>query len=127
MRLLIDECLSVDLVTVATQAGYEAHHVAHVGKASWNDWNVARHARDGDFILVTNNAVDFRKIYAREPIHPGLVIITPNVIRTIQCQLFRGALAELAARGDLINHVLEVDLDHDEATFTMYALPAAPK
>lgn len=35
MRFLIDECLSVDLVTIAAQAGYEAYHVARVGKAGW--------------------------------------------------------------------------------------------
>ncbi|HEY4212377.1 MAG TPA: DUF5615 family PIN-like protein [Steroidobacteraceae bacterium] len=33
MRFLVDECLSLDLVTVATEGGFEAHHVAHVGKA----------------------------------------------------------------------------------------------
>jgi hypothetical protein len=31
---LIDERLTVELVTVAGDAGYEAHHVAHVGKAA---------------------------------------------------------------------------------------------
>jgi predicted nuclease of predicted toxin-antitoxin system len=60
VRFLIDECLSVYLVTVARQAGHEAHHVAHIGRAGWKDWNVVRYARDGDFILVTNNASDFR-------------------------------------------------------------------
>ncbi len=54
MKFLIDECLSIDLVFVASQAGHEAQHVAHVGKAGWKDWNVARHANDGDFVLVTN-------------------------------------------------------------------------
>jgi hypothetical protein len=33
VRFLVDECLSVELVTVAAEAGDEAHHVAHVGKA----------------------------------------------------------------------------------------------
>ena len=37
MRFLIDECLSVDLVTVAGESGYEARHVAHVGRAGWKD------------------------------------------------------------------------------------------
>jgi hypothetical protein len=27
VRFLIDECLSVDLVAIAAQAGHEAHHV----------------------------------------------------------------------------------------------------
>jgi hypothetical protein len=56
VRFLIDECLSVYLVTVARQAGHEAHHVAHIGRAGWKDWNVVRYARAGEFILVTNNA-----------------------------------------------------------------------
>jgi predicted nuclease of predicted toxin-antitoxin system len=58
VRFLIDECLSVDLVTVAWESGHEARHVAHVGRAGWKDWNVVRYACDGDFILVTNNGSD---------------------------------------------------------------------
>ena len=46
MRFLIDECLSIDLVSIAGQAGHEAQHVARVGKAGWKDWNVARHAAE---------------------------------------------------------------------------------
>jgi predicted nuclease of predicted toxin-antitoxin system len=56
VRFLIDECLSVHLVAVARQAGHDAHHVAYIGRAGWKDWNVVRYTRDGDFILVTNNA-----------------------------------------------------------------------
>jgi hypothetical protein len=56
MRFLIDECLGVDLVAVAGEAGHEPRHVAHIGRAGWKDWNVTRYAREGDFILVTNNA-----------------------------------------------------------------------
>ena len=44
MRFLIDECLSVDLVTVAGECGYEARNVTHVGRAGWKDWNVVRYA-----------------------------------------------------------------------------------
>jgi predicted nuclease of predicted toxin-antitoxin system len=56
MRFLIDECLTIDLLSIAGQAGHEAQHVAHVGKAGWKDWNVARYAAEGDFVVVTNNA-----------------------------------------------------------------------
>jgi len=63
MRILIDECLSIDLIPVANVAGHEAQHVARIGKAGWKDWNVARYAAEGDFVLVTNNATDFREIY----------------------------------------------------------------
>ena len=61
MRFLIDECLSVDLVIVDRETGHEAQHVAHVGRPGWKDWNVAHYANDGDFVLVTNNASDFRQ------------------------------------------------------------------
>jgi len=124
MRFLIDECLSIDLVAVAAQAGHEAHHVAHVGKAGWKDWNVVRYANDGDFVLVTNNAGDFRRLFAKEPLHAGLVVIIPSANRVDQRRLFRGALSELAALGELINRVLEVDIDGEDMTFNFYDLPA---
>jgi predicted nuclease of predicted toxin-antitoxin system len=123
MRFLIDECLSVDLVLTANQAGHEAQHVAHIGKAGWKDWNVAAYAGDHDLILVTNNAIDFRRLYSRQAIHAGLVILIPNVGRAVQRLLFRGALDELAAIGELVNRVLEVDLEGDEMLFTLYDLP----
>ena len=89
MRFLIDECLSLDLVAVAGQAGHDARHVAHVGRAGWKDWNVARYASEGDFILVTNNASDFRRLYAAEPLHAGLIILIPLVNRMVQRRLFK--------------------------------------
>ena len=125
MRFLIDECLSTDLVTVAGQSGHEARHVAHVGRAGWKDWNVTRYARDNDLILVTNNAGDFRQLYAAEALHAGLVILLPNVGRDLQQRLFRAALDELATTGEPVNRVLEVDLDGGEVTLTLYDLPPA--
>ncbi|WP_428530734.1 DUF5615 family PIN-like protein [Rhodopila sp.] len=92
--------MSIDLVSVASQARHEAQHVAHVGKAGWKDWNVARHAADGDFVLVTNNAGDFRRLYGTQSLHAGLVIIIPNVNRAAQQQLFRAALDELTGLGN---------------------------
>jgi predicted nuclease of predicted toxin-antitoxin system len=124
MKFLIDECLSIDLISIASLVGYEAQHVAHVGKAGWKDWNVARYASDGDFVLVTNNASDFRKLYATQPLHAGLVIIIPNVRRAEQQRLFRGALDALATLGEPINRVLEVDIDGEDVTFALYDLPA---
>jgi len=124
VRFLIDECLTVDLVDVAGRAGHEARHVARVGKAGWKDWNVARYARDGDFILVTNNATDFRRLYAAQPLHAGLVILIPAVDRVLQQRLFQTALDELTTLGEPINRVIEVDLDGDDVTFAVYDLPA---
>jgi len=123
MKFLIDECLSIDLVSIASQAGYEAQHVARVGKAGWKDWNVVRYASEGDFVLVTNNASDFRRLYATQPLHAGLVILIPNVNRSLQQRLFCGALDELARLGEPINRVLEVDIDGEDVTFSVYDLP----
>ena len=123
MRFLIDECLSVDLVTVAGESGHEAQHVAHLGRADWKDWNVVRYARDSDFVLVTNNASDFRQLYAAQPLHAGLVILIPAVNREVQRRLFNAALDELTILGEPVNRVLEVDLDGDEVTLTLYDLP----
>ena len=125
MRFLIDECLSVDLVIVAGESGREAQHVAHVGRAGWKDWNVVRYASDGDFILVTNNASDFRQLYAAQPLHAGLIILIPAVNRVMQQRLFKAALDELATVGEPVNRVLEVDLNGDEVTLTLYDLPPA--
>ncbi len=124
MRFLIDECLSIDLVTVAQEAGHDAYHVAHAGKAGWKDWNVARYAREGDFILVTNNAGDFRRIYAAQPLHPGLIIIIPNAGREMQKRLFIGVLEQLASLGEPINQILEADVDGEDVVFTLYNLSA---
>jgi predicted nuclease of predicted toxin-antitoxin system len=125
VRFLIDECLSVDLVAVAGQCGHEAQHLAHIGRAGWKDWNVARYASDGDFVLVTNNASDFRLLYAAQLLHAGLVILIPTVNRVVQQKLFRAALDELAIIGEPVNRVLEADLDGDELTLTLYDLPPA--
>jgi len=124
VRFLIDECLTIDLVAVAGQASHEAHHIAHVGKAGWKDWNVARYARDGDFVLGTNNASDFRRLYAAQPLHAGLVILIPAVDRILQQRLFQAALDELATLGEPVNRVLEVDVDGDDVTFALYDLPS---
>ncbi len=124
MRFLIDECLSTSPVTVAGKAGHDARHVAHIGRAGWKDWNIARYARAGDFVLVTNNASDFHHLYAAEPLHAGLVILIPAVGRTTQQKLFRAALEELAAIGEPLNHVLEVDLDGEDAVVTIYEFPS---
>jgi len=93
-----------------------------VGKAGWKDWHVMQHAREQDFVLVTNNAVDFRQLYAAQPLHAGLVILIPNVDSEMQQRLFAAALQQLVQHGEPINQVLEVDLEGEEATFDFYDL-----
>jgi predicted nuclease of predicted toxin-antitoxin system len=123
VKFLIDECLSTSLVAVAGKTGHYAEHVAHIGRAGWKDWNVARYASSGDFVLVTNNASDFRRLYAAELLHAGLVILIPTVSRLVQQKLFRAALDELAVIGEPVNRVIEVDLKDEDAIVTIYSLP----
>jgi predicted nuclease of predicted toxin-antitoxin system len=96
------DCLSIDLIPIASEAGHDAQHVARVGKAGWKNWNVVRTAADGGFVLVTNNASDFRKLYATTPLHAGLIIIVPNVDWTLQKVLFRAALEAVFMPNDLV-------------------------
>jgi len=77
-------------------------------------------------VLVTNNASDFRKIYATTSLHAGLIIIVPNVGRALQATLFRAALEALAMPDDLVNRVLEVSIDGEDVTLDHYDLPPDP-
>jgi predicted nuclease of predicted toxin-antitoxin system len=77
-----------------------------------------------DRVIVTENAVDFRKLAARQDIHPGLIIL-PSVGRAQSLQLLTDALSWLGAHGKdsnvIINHVLEVT---EAGGFALFPLPA---
>ncbi len=85
--------------------------------------NVAHYAGAGDFIVVTNNGDDFRKLYATRLLHAGLIILVPNDGRAVQKRLFTGALDDLADAGEPVNRVLEGDPKADDVFFKLYDLP----
>jgi len=122
VRLLVDECLSPALVREAQSFGIEAYHLAHVGRAASKDWQVAAYAISHDMILVTNDASDFRRLYAAQVLHPGLVILVPNAERETQLRLFRLALAHLVGMRELVNRALEVAFDGECVVFRDYEL-----
>jgi hypothetical protein len=72
--------------------------------------------------LVTNNAKDFRRLYAREAIHAGLVILLPNVPPAQQRVLFDAALDDVTD-GGLINQALEVGIIDGAIQISRYELP----
>jgi predicted nuclease of predicted toxin-antitoxin system len=122
VTFLIDENLSPALTSTANALGFAAFHVAHRGWASASDDQVLRRMLDESLTLVTNNWLDFKPMLAREGLHPGVVVILPNVRRQRQAELF--ALALLLIRDsdpplDMINTVLEVTA---EGVVTRYAL-----
>jgi predicted nuclease of predicted toxin-antitoxin system len=123
VRFLIDECLHTSLVDVAQQHGHQAHHVNWLGLSGATDRGLMPRIVEGDFTLVTNNAVDFRRLYARQEVHAGLVIIVPQVAPARQRSLLRSLLDTFDPDDALLNEVIEVSLDGDEVVITRYELP----
>jgi len=69
-------------------------------------------------------AIDFRKLYARAGIHPGLILILPMVRPPRQQKLFRAALKAVEGRTDLINRVIEVDQAGDDIVLREFEIPS---
>lgn len=76
-----------------------------------------------DRTIVTENAIDFRKLVAREDLHPGLILL-PSVAREMSRQLLLNAIAHLISLGlasdVIVNHVLEVS---ESGAFKLSPLP----
>lgn len=125
MKFLIDECLHTSLVAVAQDKGHDGFHVNWLGLSGEADWDLMPRIVGEDYTFVTNNARDFRKLYGREQLHAGLVIIVPFVTPALQRELFDLVLRDLADGEELLNEVIEISLDGTEAVLTRYALPAA--
>lgn len=120
MRFLIDECLHKTLVDIAQQRRHEATYVGWLGLGGAADWKLMSRVVDDDYTFVTNNARDFRRLFAKEELHAGLVIIVPQVVPARQREFFDALLDELAQEELGINEVIEIDGD---AVVTRYALP----
>jgi hypothetical protein len=134
-RLLIDECLSPELVQLAIEAGHvESSSVRDRGRLGLKDWELMEYVIQGDFILVTRNAQDFRGAGKANPgglhgsaeVHAGLICLDSALEMDIDLQqeLFRHALNALAELPDLINQALEV-YEHDSGLISvnMYDIP----
>jgi predicted nuclease of predicted toxin-antitoxin system len=124
MRFLIDECLRESLVRVAHGAGFEATHVNHLGLSGKPDRVLAERIVKDEFTFVTNNRVDFVRLFGKMELHAGLVILVPNVIPSLQRALFQGTLVFLRGRV-LVNAVVEVSLEAEEVKCVEYRLSAS--
>jgi len=123
VRFLIDECLHTSLAEVAKGRGYEATHVNYRGLNGAQDWESMAPIRAGDFTFVTNNARDFRRLYAREEVHAGLIILIPQVPPVQQRRLFAAVLDDLDVQPGLVNEAIEIELVGGAAEVTRYPLP----
>jgi predicted nuclease of predicted toxin-antitoxin system len=123
VKFLIDECLHTSLVAVAQAHGHECFNVNWLGLSGETDWDLMPRIVDGDFTFVTNNARDFRKLYAQEELHAGLVIIVPQVVPVRQRELFDVVLEEFSGDGGVVNEVIEIAIEDRMAILTRYSLP----
>ena len=110
MRFLIDECLHESLVGVARNAGFEATHVNYLSLSGKPDRELTARAVKDEFTFVTNNRMDFVRLFERIELHTGLIVLVPNVVPAQQRELFEAAIRYLAGR-DLVNTVIEVTLE----------------
>jgi predicted nuclease of predicted toxin-antitoxin system len=109
--ILIDECLSPRLASVAKARGFMAMHVSWLDLEGAKDWNVARLAAERGYVVVTNNRRDFLRLYAELEVHNGLIIIVPAVPRNEQRRLFGIALDVAEQQDSLVNLLIEVHAD----------------
>jgi hypothetical protein len=136
MQFLIDECLALDLETMAVEAGYfESAHVSRRGMAGLKDHELMARILDEDWTLVTRNSDDFRPAkgsgstrpcYMGIGLHAGLICLNlPNgATRVDHRAFFRAALDDLGVNGDLTNQVIEVwPGDEDSLRVDRYAYP----
>ena len=120
--LLIDENLSPELADEAKARGFDALHVTWIGLSGQPDRSVARYAIENERTLITNDAVDFRRIYEKKELHPGIVFLTFSDWRLMdldgQVLTFREALDEIE-RDFPVNELIEVELSYDEDDLTL--------
>jgi predicted nuclease of predicted toxin-antitoxin system len=127
VRLLIDECLSPQLVQLAVDRGVECTCVRDRGLLGATDRKLVNFLTEEDFTLVTENAVDFRTLFGVEELHAGLVCLNSkrHMDLATQQELFRTALDALGE--DLVNQVLEVSENEEgEITVSTYEHAASP-
>lgn len=122
MNLLIDECLHTSLVAVAVARGHQASHVNWLGLSGEADWDLMPRIIGEDFTFVTNNASDFRRLYAQQPLHAGLIIIVPQVPPARQRELLETVLDEIEG-DEPVNEALEIRIEDGEAVIARYSLP----
>ena len=106
---------------MAHERGFAATHVNHHGLHAWKDWDLLVEAED--WVLVTNNAVEFRGRYRNLALHPGVVFLVPSVPRARQVALLSAALDHLAREPDLVNTALDVLFEGEDIVLRRYSLP----
>jgi hypothetical protein len=87
-KFFIDNNLTKDMATLLREAGCVAEHAAELSKRTpergshrqgpmrWDDNVLIPYLHDHDFVIITNNGDEWKKLLVRKD-HPGLIIV-PN-------------------------------------------------
>lgn len=110
LQFLIDECLSPALVDTAASFGAIAYHAIWHGLSHRSDRTIAALCIERDLVAVTANGPDYRMIYSRLDVHPGLIVLPGELLRGRQIALFEMILDRLRGERDLVNQLLEIDM-----------------
>jgi hypothetical protein len=99
-------------------------HVNHLGVRTNTDWDLLKVIAKQDWVLVTNNAIEFRGRYRAIELHPGVVFLVTAVRREEQIRLYKAALDYIGTDGDMANRAIDVAFDLNRvAIVTAYDLP----
>ena len=124
LRFLIDENLSPALVEPAQERGFEAIHVSHLGLRTETGWDLLKVVAEQDWVLVTNNAIEFRGRYGSIELHPGVIFFLPAVRRPEKVRLFEAASDHAQIHPDMVNRALDIAFDlSGKTTVTPFDLP----
>jgi hypothetical protein len=66
--------------------------VTRRGRSGFKDHQLREVVLREEFVFVTNNARDFRKLMGELELHAGLIVIIPSVTPSIQRESFQRAL-----------------------------------
>lgn len=86
------------------------------------DWELAARIVKDEFTFVTNNRIDFIRLFGEMELHAGLIVIIPNVVPSVQRALFEAAILYMAGN-ELINSAIEVSLEGKTVKCVEYEIP----
>jgi predicted nuclease of predicted toxin-antitoxin system len=110
-------------------------HVTWVRLGGKEDQQLASYAINNSMILVTNDLSDFRRIYRRRRLHPGIVFLavmdSDMMDREAQKTLFAAAL-ESIEKDEPINEAVHAELHENEdgdwvLTVSRFPLPKSQR
>jgi hypothetical protein len=120
VKLWFDEDLSPTLVQVANAGGFEATCNRDRGLLGASDAQLRVVVQREGFVLVTDNAADFRPMFNRDDLHPGLAVMPGEygrarqqdfALRLIAFIVESARLAHELPADFMINRLVEIDDD----------------